>query len=285
MVTLLVHGGAWDIPDSEWTAHQQGCRAAYEHARCLLESGASAVEAAVAAVRLMEDDPTFDAGYGSFLTADGRVELDACVMRGSDLAAGGVMGVSRLRNPVLVARAIMERSPYLLFAGAGAEAWARTQGFELVPEEALVHPREGARWEAYQTGRLNPDEAFGMRDTVGAVARDAGGHFAVATSTGGNPYKPPGRVGDCPLPGCGAYADDEAGAAAVTGHGEPSIRMTLARHTVDLMRAGLTASEATRQAVGEAHRRLGARLGIIAIDRDGGAGWFHTTPRLALWGP
>jgi beta-aspartyl-peptidase (threonine type) len=251
-------------------------RAASVAAKILYEGG-SALEAVVAAVVALEDDPTFNAGTGATLTRAGDVELDASVMDGSTLGAGAVAVVKDVRNPVLLARAVMERSGHVLLAGAGASSFAREAGIPLVENSSLVTAAQRARHEALRVG-LPPSPGGG---TVGAVARDVRGHLAAATSTGGTFRKRPGRVGDTPLIGCGTYADDALAAVSATGEGERIIQVTLARAAADLVGSGLTAAAAALEGV----RRLGERVrghgGLIVMPPCGEPGFAHNTPVMA----
>src|ERR1700734_773269 len=199
---LLIHGGAWAMPDDAVAAHEDGIARALAAGYPLLEQGASAVDAVEAAVAVMEDDETFDAGRGSFLTQDGRVQLDALLMNGENLRTGGVACVERLRNPIRAARLVLDHSPHVYFVGTGAERFARQHGMELCDNTELVTPREQERLMAFQKAELEgaTDTTFSgpldSHDTVGAVALDADGNIAAGTSTGGTLSKAPGRVGD-----------------------------------------------------------------------------------------
>jgi beta-aspartyl-peptidase (threonine type) len=229
---LLVHGGAWAIPASMREAHEAGVRKALAHGYALLEQGASALEAVTVAVSTLEDDETFDAGRGAFLTRDGRVQLDALLMDGATLRAGGVACVERLRNPIQAARLVLEKSPHVYFVGEGAEAFAAEHGLALIENSELVVPRERENLreaQAKQQAGL-PDttfagDGFASHDTVGAVALDRHGNLAAGTSTGGTLNKAPGRVGDSSLIGCGCYADNASAAVSLTGWGEPIMKL------------------------------------------------------------
>jgi beta-aspartyl-peptidase (threonine type) len=226
---LLVHGGAWDIPADALEAHEQGVFDALQAGWSLLERGGSAVDAIEAAVTSMEDDPAFDAGRGSFLTRDGRVQLDALIMDGATLRAGGVACVERIRNPIQAARLVLDKSHHVYFVAQGAERFAASHGLPLIDNSELVLDRERERLaEAQRLERSGvPDATFTgspsqeSHDTVGAIALDAQGRLAAATSTGGTLNKAPGRVGDSSLIGCGCYADNASAAVSLTGWGEP----------------------------------------------------------------
>src|SRR5580704_17330360 len=236
---LLIHGGAWAMPDDAVVAHENGIANALAAGYALLEKGASAVDAVEAAVAVMEDDDTFDAGRGSFLTQDGRVQLDALLMNGANLRTGGVACVERLRNPIHAARLVLEKSPHVYFVGPGAEEFAQSHGMPLIDNAELVLERERQRLAEAQVRKSAglsdptfsglsddkaPETAYDpatnylrdqSHDTVGAVALDARGNLAAATSTGGTLNKTPGRVGDSSLIGCGCYADNLAAAVSL----------------------------------------------------------------------
>ena len=251
---LLVHGGAWDIPSDEITAHTRGVSRAARVGFDLLHQGAAALDAVEAAVTVLEDDETFDAGRGSFLTADGRVQLDALMMDGATLRAGAVACVERLRNPIQAARLVLERSPHVYFVGTGAEEFARLHGLPLIDNHELVIDRERERLQAAQAlaSAGIDDQTFtgDQHDTVGAVALDLAGNLATATSTGEPRDKKlePGRrlVGDrlrglCRQPECGRFAywlgrtHHEAGAGEVGGRSGASAGPGTSRRGCDCL--------------------------------------------------
>ncbi len=280
-IALVVHGGAWAIPADELTAHEQGVRTALMTGWQLLKAGGTALDATEAAVRVMEDDPTFDAGVGSFLNAVGKVEMDAAVMDGRTLDVGAVAAVGRVRNPVTLARHVMA-TEHVLVVGEGAEALAEAAGLPLCDPMSLVVPRERMRWDAQQ---LDPhfklETSFRGHDTVGALALDRDGNLAAAISTGGTPNKLPGRVGDSPLVGSGFYADNLAGACYATGWGEGIMRVVLAKHAVDLL-AHYDPANAARVAIEQMGARVNGLGGCIVLDYSGRVGFFHNTPRMAF---
>jgi len=246
----------------------------------------------------MEDDETFDAGRGSFLTRDGKVQLDALLMDGGStgmLKAGGVACVERLRNPIQAARIVLEKSPHVYFVSTGAEEFARSHGMQLVDNEWLVIDRERERLaEAQRKERAGlPDDTFSGsagvlsedkgHDTVGAVALDERGNLAAATSTGGTLNKEPGRVGDSSLIGCGCYADNTSAAVSLTGWGEPIMKLVLGKWAVDRVAAGASAAQAAKDAIAYLADRLVGHGGIILMGPDGRVGIAHNTPRMA-WG-
>ena len=278
---LVVHGGAWAIPDELVEAHLSGVRAALGAGWSVLERGGRALDAVEAAVVVMEDDEAFDAGRGSFLNADGRVQLDALLMDGATLRAGGVGCVERIRNPILAARKVLEESSHVYFVGAGAERFAEQHGLRLCENEELVIEREVQRWREAQVKGV-PEIFARSNDTVGAVALDASGDLAAATSTGGTLNKTPGRVGDSSLVGCGCYADNASAAVSTTGWGEPIMKLVLGKWAVDQVSQGKAPEEASRAAIEYLTSRLGGDGGIILLDRRGRWGVSHNTPRMAV---
>lgn len=282
---ILVHGGAWAIPDDAVESHLQGVRAAAAAGFAVLQRGGSCIDAVEAAVVHMEDDETFDAGRGSFLNMDGRVQLDACMMDGATLRAGGVGCVEHIRNPIRAAKKILADSPHVYFVGSGAERFAQEHGLDLCANDDLILPREVERLrEAKRQGYLQmPDEFGPMRshDTVGAVALDANGDIAAGTSTGGTLNKAPGRVGDSSLIGCGCYADNRSAAVSTTGWGEPMMKLVLSKWTADRVEQGLDPQEAAQRALYYLKSRLQGHGGIILLDSRGRLGIAHNTPRMA----
>jgi beta-aspartyl-peptidase (threonine type) len=286
---LLIHGGAWAMPNDAIAAHEHGIANALAAGYALLERGGSAVDAVEAAVSVMEDDDTFDAGRGSFLTQDGRVQMDALLMNGENLRTGGVACVERLRNPIRAARLVLDKSPHVYFVGTGAERFARQNGMALCDNMELVVPRERERLYKAQADELAglPDETFSgsldSHDTVGAVALDTHGNIAAGTSTGGTLNKAPGRVGDSSLIGCGCYADNLSAAVSLTGWGEPIMKLVLGKWAVDRVAAGHSPQESAQAAIDYLYSRLGGHGGIILLGPDGRIGLAHNTPRMA-WG-
>lgn len=280
-IALIVHGGAWDIPATEHTAHMTGCKAALLAGFARLQTGANALDAVETAVTLLEDDPAFDAGIGSHLNQDGVVQLDAGLMDGETLQVGAVAAVERLPNPIRVCRRLLN-SRHNFMVGPGAETYAREQGFALCEPTRFVVPREQERWQAAREGQpaADPFGSSGKSGTVGAVAIDRAGRIAAATSTGGTLFKPAGRVGDSPLPGCGYYADNALAGVSTTGHGESIIRVQLARVAADFC-ARLNAPAAAEAAISVLRDRVGGRGGVILIDHAGRIGLAHNTPHMA----
>lgn len=274
--SLAVHGGAGDLGGHEIDAAQErALREALDQTlaagRQLLAAGGSSLDAVEACVRLLEDCPLFNAGRGSVFNARGEHELDASIMDGASAAAGAVAGLRRVRNPVVLARCVMERSPHVFLQGAGAEEFARTQGLVLVPPDYFSTEERRRAFERLRGGIAGSgapaDDAPG---TVGAVALDVHGRLAAATSTGGITNKLPGRVSDSAVIGAGTYAADGACAVSCTGQGEYFIRATAARDVAALLEYGGRAlREAAETVLRDRVARLGGRGGLIAVDRHG----------------
>jgi len=282
---LLVHGGAWAIPDDMVEAHLDGVRNSMAAGWQVLSQGGTALDAVEESVVVMEDDETFDAGRGSFLNRDGRVQLDALIMDGSTLRAGGVGCVEHLRNPVRAARKILSESPHVNFVGEGAERFAEEHGVPLCKNEDLVIPREVARLREFQAhdAEKKPDLFAGMlsHDTVGAVALDCHGNIAASTSTGGTLNKAPGRLGDSSLIGCGCYADNKSAAASTTGWGEPIMKLVLAKWAADRVASGNLPEWVAAEAINYLQSRVQGHGGMILLDARGRFGIAHNTPRMA----
>src|SRR5436853_1590743 len=282
---LVVHGGAWAIPDDMVEAHLNGVRNAMAAGWRVLEQGGSALDAVEEAVVVMEDDETFDAGRGSFLNREGKVQLDALIMDGATLRAGGLGCVEHIRNPIRAARKILSESPHVYFVCEGAERFAAEHGIPLCKNEDLIIPREVERLREFQA-RLsdeNPD-LFAptiSHDTVGSVALDGAGNIAAATSTGGTLNKAPGRLGDSSLIGCGCYADNESAAASLTGWGEPIMKLVLAKWSADRVLAGNLPEWVSQEAMNYLKGRVNGHGGIILLDRRRRFGISHNTPRMA----
>ena len=300
---IIVHGGAWDIPEAQHEAHCTGVAAALAAGRSLLEGGGSALDAVEATLVVMEEDPTFDAGRGSCLNTDGSVEMDASIMDGRDLSAGAVAALRNFLHPISIARCVMTETEHILLAGAGAGAFARANRFEPVDPMELLTDREQERLRLlradadfktpYAFGRSRDgedgeeDSSPGKRGTVGAVARDGDGNIAAATSTGGTPKKIPGRVGDSPLIGCGTFADNRAGGVSATGWGESIIRCGTARTVIEALRSGRNAAESAALAVAELGRQVKGLGGVIVLGAAGDLAADYNTPSMARgwWKP
>jgi len=282
-IGMAVHGGAWNIPDALWPAHEAGCARARAAGMAILEAGGAAVEAVAAAIRVMEDDPVFDAGRGSFLNERGEVELDAGLMEGGRLESGAVLGVSRVKNPIILAHYILRHSSHCLFTGAGAHQLAERADLPMVPPETHVLEREREIYRRIKAGDRAPlEQAWTDRacDTVGAVARDRDGNLAAGNSTGGTLFKALGRVGDAPLIGSGFYADNELGAVVCTGWGESIMRAGLAMRALWLLERH-EPRRAAELAIDHLRRRVNGYGGVVLMRPDGACGAAFNTGRMA----
>ncbi|MFX0117137.1 MAG: isoaspartyl peptidase/L-asparaginase [Candidatus Hodarchaeota archaeon] len=284
---LIVHGGAWDIPNDLVEPHLKGCRKAVVVGWKTLNKRKKALDAVEAAVRIMENDPTFDAGRGSFLNQVGEIEMDAIIVDGKTMNFGAVAAVRNLLHPVTLARYVMEQTDHVFLVGIGAEKFALSIGMNFVSPEALLVGRELKRYNKLKQ-KLNfqartifepkfPDSPSG---TVGAVAIDANGDLAAATSTGGTPKKMAGRVGDSPLIGSGAYADNSTGAISTTGWGEAIAKVVLAKTIASDLQTHST-TIAIQKSLDLLLNRTGGRAGAIVINSQGEIGWGFNTPRMA----
>ncbi len=276
MYGLALHGGAGTLPRADMSrAQEERYRAGLEQALnagyAVLDSGGTSLDAVTRAVMLLEDDPLFNAGHGAVFTLDGRNELDASIMDGSTLQAGAVCGVTHIKNPIQLARAVMEQSEYVLLSGAGAEEFALSRGFEFVPQSYFFTP---ARWQQLERIRSGDTSLSALTishiGTVGAVALDEHGRLAAATSTGGMTGKRFGRIGDSPIIGAGTYADNRSCAVSATGHGEVFIRAAVAHDIGARLRYGRSdLARAVREVVLEELPALHGEGGVIAIDAGG----------------
>jgi len=295
---IAIHGGAGAIGRAQMSPEKEQryvhvLSSIIETGQRMLESGVSALDVVTEAVRLLEECPLFNAGIGAVFTRDETHELDACVMDGNTLQAGAVAGVSRLRNPVLAARLVMEHSPHVFMIGEGAEKFAFSHGMESVSPSLFSTPERFAQlMEARDAGHTVLDHGSAPLDeskkfgTVGAVALDKQGNLAAATSTGGMTNKLPGRVGDSPLPGAGCYANNANVAVSCTGTGEVFIRALAAYDIAALMEyGGLSLQEACDAVVMEKLPALGGSGGLIAVDREGNVALpFNSEGMYRAWG-
>ncbi|MCC6397175.1 MAG: isoaspartyl peptidase/L-asparaginase [Bacteroidetes bacterium] len=285
--SLVIHGGAWDIPQSLVAAHRKGLKTALKEGWQVLLHGGPAVDAVERAIIVMEDDETFDAGRGSFLNAAGEVELDASFMDGKSFRAGAVAAVQTVRHPITLARRVMEESEHVLLVGMGATRFAREQGVELCSLDDLITARELERWRSLQgKPKAKTKDAFRKKrkptGTAGAVAVDREGNVAAGTSTGGTPNKYPGRIGDSPLIGCGTYADNVAGGVSTSGWGEAMIKVVMAKTVVDLMALhNGDPAKAAKEGLKILVRKSDGFGGIIALNKAGDVGVAFNTPRMA----
>ncbi|XP_002731245.1 isoaspartyl peptidase/L-asparaginase-like [Saccoglossus kowalevskii] len=282
---IVIHGGAWAIPDNFAEASKLGVQIAAKIGYKILHSGGSALDAVEAAVCSLEDDPVFDAGRGSTLNEIGEVEMDAVIMEGSELRAGSVAAVQNIRNPVKLARLVMERTDHCVLVGKGANMFAEEMGIEEVSVDSLVTDSARHDWEHYKKFKVTVNEFFCSRgdphDTVGAVAVDCHGNVACATSTGGITAKRVGRVGDSPIIGSGAYCDNNYGAASATGHGENIMKVTLSRHVLYLIQQGLTPQAAADKSIEYMFERVKGTGGVIVVGNKGDIGYNFNTKRMA----
>jgi beta-aspartyl-peptidase (threonine type) len=281
---LIVHGGAWSIPASYEQDHINGVYQAVSSVYPELKKGMTALDAVEAAVKILEQDPTFDAGRGAFLNARGEIELDAMIMDGATLNFGAVAAVQNILHPITLARHVMERTEHCFLVGKGAQLFAHQMGMpELEPRELLT----SRELEFYE--KIKNDPSFHSHQpfepqpngTVGAVARDKFGNLAAATSTGGTPRKLPGRVGDSPIVGAGTYADNQSGAASATGWGESIMKILMSKTACDLLK-NHPAVLAAQMAVEILDQRVQGWGGIILIDKNGQYGFAHNTTKMAF---
>jgi L-asparaginase / beta-aspartyl-peptidase len=299
--SLIVHGGAWDVPDESVDACKSGCQRALTAGWSTLSGGGSALDAVEAAIVVLENDPVFDAGYGSHLNLDGRVECDAMVMDGATLRAGSVAALQHIRNPIRLARKVFENCPHMMLVGDGAERFAKAQGIPLCDPRELIAEAESQAWQHCKKDQHAAANHRGHEQgTVGAVAIDARGALFAATSTGGTCCKLPGRVGDSPLIGCGCYADSDAGGVSATGYGEAIMKIVMAKTATDFLQAFAVGAQdarsgpgkistartssvamlAARESVNLLAKRTQATGGLILLDRFGNPGFAFNTPRM-----
>jgi beta-aspartyl-peptidase (threonine type) len=280
---LVVHGGAGVIERSQLSAiEEKDIRAALagalEAGSAILAGGGSALDAVEAAARALEDDPHFNAGRGSVFTYQGTIETDAAIMEGARRNAGAVTGATATRNPVALARAVMEHSPHVLLSREGADQFSREQGLEQVGPEWFATPERRRQLDLMKQDESHYFDEELKYGTVGAVACDLHGHVAAATSTGGLTGKRWGRIGDSPLIGCGTYADDRAAAISATGAGEYFIRAALAHEICARMRMlGEDAATAADAAIADVGK-LGGSGGVIVVTPRGQAAYAFNTP-------
>ncbi len=292
-IALAVHGGAWNIPDDAVDASREGVRLALQAGWAVLTAGGTSLDAVETAVRLLEDDPNFDAGRGSRLNAAREVEMDAAIMDGRRLDVGAVGAIRQVRHPIHAARIVLERSPHVLLVGEGARSFALDHGIEVCSTEELLVGRELDRYLRVEGGEsqlvdleFDPDGHGGAGGkggplgTVGAVAVDRQGNVAAATSTGGTQNKAAGRIGDSPIPGAGTFADNHRGGASATGWGEGILRVLSTKTAVDRMGQGDSPAAAGRFALDDL-ARVGGKAGLILVNPAGEVAAVFNTPRMA----
>ena len=277
MHAIAIHGGAGAAPRATLSAERErryraGLEASLDAGYAVLEHGGTSLDAVTTAVRILEDDPMFNAGHGAALTRDGAAELDAAIMEGLELRAGAVASVRHVKNPIELARRIMQKSRHVLLVGAGAEEFALEEGMTLVPNHYFRTAERIEQLLAEQRGEtVSEIMPAAPRGTVGAVARDSAGNLAAATSTGGMTNKRPGRVGDSPIIGAGTYAKNGVCAVSATGHGEYFIRAVAAHHVCAAVEhRGISLAQAVHEMLHQILRKLGGDGGMIAVDHQGG---------------
>lgn len=285
--TVLVHGGAGDISESTIPTKKYGVKLAARIGYETLKSTGSVVDAVQQAVEYLESDPNYNAGYGGVLTWDGDVEMDAAIMNGYDLNAGCVSVAKDIMHPIALARSVMDKTRHKYLAGDGAMAYAKSDGFEFLPQGSLVTDNAKKALEDFKNSFNNASRyieeiTFGSPGTVGAVAIDAFGNVAAATSTGGITGKMPGRIGDSPILGGGTYADNNSGCVSATGNGETIMRYNVASRILALTEYfQLTAQEATIKVLDEMTIRFNQTAGVISIDPKGNLGIYFTSRRMS----
>ncbi len=307
-IAIVVHGGAGSLAAERSEIVQAGCKEAVLLGWQILQNGGRALDAVEAAVRALEDNPQYNAGTGSSLNMEGSIEMDAGMMEGDTLRVGAVAGVENIKNPILLARQVLESSHALLI-GRGAEEFALEQGMSLCTREELLTQRQHEIWQTMRAEHLaqqqepsyhrreigslaardvpkktprlvTPQELEEQHGTVGAAAVDAHGRLAAATSTGGTHYKYPGRVGDSPLVGCGFYADEHA-AVSCTGHGEDFIRLLLAKRAADCVARGMSARDAAEATIAVLNAKATGKGGLIIVDHLGNVGFAWNSPHMS----
>ncbi|XP_056465652.1 isoaspartyl peptidase/L-asparaginase isoform X1 [Gadus chalcogrammus] len=279
---LVVHGGAGQIPKERVEMASAGVRAAARAGYAVLQGGRSSMDAVVEAVTNLENNPSFNAGYGSVLNVKGEVEMDAIVMDGRTLASGAVSAVRNIANPIQLARLVMEQTSHLCLTAGGAGQFARAMGMPEVPGDSLITEYARMRWKKNLAPNANPVESqMGKMGTVGAVAVDEDGNIACATSTGGMLNKMEGRVGDTACIGCGGYADNRAGAVSPTGHGEAIMKVTLARLILFHMAQGMSPEEASDLGLATMKERVEGLGGVVTVDPQGRWAARFTTTQMA----
>jgi beta-aspartyl-peptidase (threonine type) len=273
-LAIIVHGGAKAISEDKVKANHAGCLAAVEAGWTVLRSGGSAGEAVEAAIRVLEADQTFNAGFGATLNTEGEVELDAAMMEGAKLGWGAVAAVQGVRHPISVARMIMDEKPRLLVAQS-AKRFAAENGAEMCAKDDLIADEQWEQWKEDQ-------EVLDRPNTVGCVALDANGVLVAGTSTGGTTNQPAGRVGDTAIVGSGLYADNQLGACSTTGDGESIIPVVLAKTAIDFLSGNRHPEEAAQKAIDTLVSKVTGEAGCIILDRQGRVGWAYNSDDMAV---
>ncbi|MBW4500008.1 MAG: isoaspartyl peptidase/L-asparaginase [Scytonema hyalinum WJT4-NPBG1] len=272
-LAIIVHGGAKTISEDKVAANNAGCLAAVEAGWAVLTKGGSAAEAVEAAIRVLETDQTFNAGFGATLNSNGEVELDAAMMEGATLGWGAVAAVQGVRHPISAARKIMDEKPRFLVARS-AERFAADNGLEMCKKEDLIADEQWHEWKEEQ-------EVLDRPNTVGCVALDANGTLVAGTSTGGTTGQPAGRVGDTALVGSGLYADGKLGACSTTGDGESIIPVVLAKTAIDFLNGDRHPDEAAQMAIDTLKSKVTGEAGCILLDHQGRVGWAYNSQDMA----
>ena len=271
---VIVHGGAGEIPDEHINNHIIGCETAINIAWEILNEGRDATSAVEAAIKHLEDIPEFDAGKGSFLNTEGFVEMDAMIMNGKDLNIGSVAGITRVKNPIQLAKQIMQNNEHNMLFGTAALNFARLKHLEERDPEWFVTEYTHKIWNTNQTDS-------NMYGTVGCVALDSYGDLCAGTSTGGTKNQQPGRIGDSPLVGCGAYADNLTAGVSSTGNGEDIMKVVLSKLAADLTAIEESAQDASKEAINIFQERTDSQAGLIMIDSQGEISCSYNTPRMS----
>ncbi|XP_064641361.1 isoaspartyl peptidase/L-asparaginase-like [Lineus longissimus] len=287
---IIIHAGAWSVPDEAAEANVAGVKLAARIGYKVLKNGGSALDAAEAAITSLENDKTFNAGAGGSLNAIGQLEMDAVIMEGRHLKAGGVAAVRDIRNPIQLARKVLEETQHVLVVGDGACRLAENLGIPRVDSEVLLSDyskEEHRNFDKYKKavgslmkGRDDDSSPANSHDTVGACALDTSGDVAFGTSTGGIPAQLPGRVGDSPIIGCGGYCDNGIGAVSTTGHGESISKVCLARHITGKMSEGFSIEKGIQEGLKYMEKRVKGHGGAVGLDKDGNPGFAFTTKRM-----
>jgi beta-aspartyl-peptidase (threonine type) len=279
--TIAIHGGAGALADT--STYKESVARILEVVKTKAEAGDPAMDLVMDAVVMLEDDPLFNAGKGSVLNAEGKVECDAAIMDGTNLEAGSVAAVAGVKNPIVLARKVIEQSPHVMLIGAGARIFADTVGVEIEEMDYFVtEARKKQLEQAQKEGKIvldHSDVEEKKLGTVGAVAMDLNGNLAAATSTGGIVNKQFGRVGDTSIVGAGVYAENATCAVSATGYGEQFIRTTLAKHIAEIIRhTGVDAKTAAQQGIDYLVAQVKGLGGVIMIDKNGEVAHAHSTP-------
>ncbi|MFW9922513.1 MAG: isoaspartyl peptidase/L-asparaginase [Candidatus Thorarchaeota archaeon] len=279
-IAIIVHGGAWAIPNKLLDASTNGVEIAAKIGWDILKGGGTALDAVEKAVNSLEENPVFDAGIGASLNEKGEIELDAIIVDGKTLDFGAVAGVKNIIHTVSLARKVMEKTDHVFLIGEGANIFASEINFESVPQEKLITKIAQEEWNEYKKFKGAVNNLYNC-DTVGAVAIDAEGDIAAATSTGGITGKRIGRVGDSPIIGSGAFADNSIGGISTTGHGESILKIMLAKKISQYLENGQSPNNAVIRALDDMKKKVQGNGGAIIIDKNSEIGFYFTSKRMA----